>query len=244
MNTQKTLEQLRSLRLTGMARRYEAAIALPAHEIMEPHSLVSIITQAEVEYREQSRTQKFLKASKLRYNALPEEIICNPERGITREQILRLSDGAFIDLAQNVLITGSTGTGKSFAACALGRSACLLGYRTLYFGMSKFLETLAQARLEGTYLKWLKSMSTIKLLIFDDFGLKEFNSDARIALLDILEDRYGIGSTMITSQVPVENWHSLFKDKTHGDAILDRLTGGAAHRIELKGKSMRIKKNY
>src|SRR5690606_26432028 len=153
----------------------------------------------------------------------PEEIVCNAERGITREQILRLSDGTFIDSGQNVLITGSTGTGKSFTACALGRSACLLGYRTLYFGMSKFLETLAQVRLEGTYLKWLKSISTIKLLILDDFGLKELNSDARIALLDILEDRYGVGSTIITSQLPVDSWHSLYKDKTHGDAILDRL---------------------
>lgn len=243
MNTQNTLEQLKGLKLTGMAKRYEAALSLPIHQQEDVHSLVAMLTQAEVEYRDHSRTQKYLKASKLRYHALPEDIICNTERGITREQLLRLSDGMFIEKGENVLITGATGCGKSFMACALGRSACLLGYRTLYFSMNKFMDALTQARLDGTYLKWIKSISTNKLLILDDFGLKPLNNDARIALLDILEDRYGIGSTMITSQLPVDTWHSFLSEPTLSDAIMDRLSA-SAHRIELTGKSLRSKKKY
>lgn len=242
MNTDQTTEQLRALRLAGMARRYEAVSALPVHEVQNVHELLASMAQAEVEYRDHTRTQKYLKASRLRYNALPEEIICNPERGITREQVLRLSDGAFIERGDNVLITGATGSGKSFLACALGRSACLLGYRTLYFSMNRFMDTVSQTRLDGTYLKWIKAISNHRLLILDDFGLKAIDADARLALLDILEDRYGNSSVIITSQLPVEAWYNFIDEPTLADAIMDRLTA-SAHRLPLQGKSMRKKKN-
>ena len=116
MNTQNTVEQLKSLKLTGMAKRYEAALSLPVHELQDVHALIAMITDAEVEYRDHARTQKYLKASKLRYHALPEDILCTAERGITREQVLRLSDGMFIEKGENVMITGATGCGKSFLA--------------------------------------------------------------------------------------------------------------------------------
>lgn len=219
MNTQNTLEQLKGLKLMGMAKRYEAALSLPIHEIEDVHSLIAMITQAEVEYREYTRTQKYLKASKLRYHALPEDIICNAERGITREQVLRLSDGMFIEKGENVLITGATGCGKSF------------------------MDAVTQARLDGSYLKWIRGISANKLLILDDFGLKALNNDARIALLDILEDRYGLGATMITSQLPVDTWYNFIEEPTLADAIMDRLSA-SAHRIALTGKSLRTKKNH
>lgn len=243
MNTEQTIEQLRTLRLAGMARRYEAVSALPVHEIQDVHELLASMVQAEVEHRDYSKTQKYLKASKLRYNALPEEITCNPERGITREQVLRLSDGGFIERGDNVLITGATGSGKSFLACALGRSACLLGHKTLYFSMNRFMDTVIQCRLDGTYLKWIKALTNHKLLILDDFGLKGIDSDSRLALLDILEDRYGNSSVIITSQLPIEAWYNFIDEPTLADAIMDRLTA-SAHRLNLLGKSLRKKKNH
>jgi len=156
--------------------------------------------------------------------------------------VLRLADGAFIERGDTVLITGATGSGKSFLACALGRSACLLGYRTIYFSMNRFMDTVTQSRLDGTYLKWIKAISNHKLLIIDDFGLKAIDTDARLALLDILEDRYGNSSVVVTSQLPVEAWYNFIDEPTLADAIMDRLTA-SAHRLPLQGKSMRKKKN-
>lgn len=137
-----------------MSKRYQAAIDLPSHEQEDAHSLVALLCQAEVEYRNYYRTERLLKNSRLRYHAVLEEVICSPERGLTRKMVLRLSDGMFIEKGETVLISGLTGTGKSFFSCALGRSACLLGHKTLYFSMNKFLEGLVQAKLDGSYLKW------------------------------------------------------------------------------------------
>jgi DNA replication protein DnaC len=240
MNTQFTLDQLNTLKLTGMAKRYQAALDLPSHQQEDAHSLIALLCQAEVEYRNHYRTERLLKNSKLRYNAVLEEVICTSERGLSREMILRLSDGMFIEKGENVLITGRTGVGKSHLACALARSACLLGYKTLYLAMNKFLEALTQVKLDGSYLKWIRSIANHQVIVLDDFGLKPLSHDARLALLDILEDRYARGTAIITSQLPLDKWWEFIHEPTLADSIMDRLSA-SAHKIDLLGKSLRRK---
>ena len=241
MNTQNTLELMQRLKLSGMARCYEAVLSQPLHEQPEAHLLMAMTVDAEKESRMHRRTQLLLTGSKLRYHSLPEQINCSMDRGLTKEQLLMLCDGLFIDKAENILICGATGCGKSFLACSLGRPACLLGKRTLYYGMSRFIEALAAARLDGSILKWMNQIAKAQLLIIDDFGLKKMDSNARLALLDILEDRYGKGATIITSQLPVSKWHEYIGDATLADAIMDRITAHA-HKIDLLGQSLRRKK--
>ena len=242
MNQQSTLEQLQELRLTGMAKRYEAIIKQPIHQQPEPHNFIGLLAEAEAGYRVHQRTQLYLRLSKLRYNATPEQINCTPGRGITKEILLILSDGTFIEKSENLLITGATGCGKSFLACAMGRNACLLGHRTLYYSMNRFIEALSAARLDGTYIRWLNTIAKTPLLIIDDFGLQPLNNDMRLTLLQILEDRFAKGATIITSQLPVNKWYTYINEPTLADAICDRLTANA-HKIELKGESLRKKKN-
>jgi DNA replication protein DnaC len=242
MNQQSTLEQLQELKLTGMAKRYEAIIKQPIHQQPEPHNFIGLLAEAEAGYRVHQRTQLYLRLSKLRYNATPEQINCTPGRGITKEILLILSDGTFIEKSENLLITGATGCGKSFFACAMGRNACLLGHRTLYYSMNRFIEALSAARLDGTYIRWLNTIAKTPLLIVDDFGLQPLNNDMRLTLLQILEDRFAKGATIITSQLPVNKWYEYINEPTLADAICDRLTANA-HKIELKGESLRKKKN-
>jgi DNA replication protein DnaC len=242
MNTQSTLDQLQQLKLYGMARRYEAVLGQPSHEQPEPHALIATLSEAEAGYRIHQRTQLYLRLSRLRYNATPEQVNCTAGRGLTREQLVTFCDGMFIQKSENLLITGATGCGKSYLACALGRQACLLGYRTLYYSMNRFIEALATARLDGSYIKWINQIAKTPLLILDDFGIQPLNHDMKLTILQILEDRFACGATIITSQLPVNKWYEYIKEPTIADAICDRLTANA-HKIELKGESLRPRKN-
>lgn len=145
------MEQLQELKLNGMAKLYQAVLEQPIHQQPETHTLLAMLTDAETQFRLQQRTHLYLRLSKLRYHALPEQVQTSPERGLTKEQLIQLCDGMFIEKAESVLISGSTGCGKSYLACALGRQACTLGHRTLYFSMNRFIEALANARLDGSY---------------------------------------------------------------------------------------------
>lgn len=240
INTDQTLEKLQQLKLFGMAQAYETTLALLAHELPTAHELMARLTEAEQLSRTQQRTQLYLKFSNLRYDAVLEQVQCSPERNLTRNQILSLADCTFLQRAENILITGPTGCGKSYLACAFGRQACTLGYKTLYLGMNRFAEKLTLSKIEGNYIKLLNHIEKLPLIIIDDFGLTPLEDQVRIALLQVLEDRYGKRSTIITSQLPVNRWHQYINEPTLADAIMDRLSG-SAHRFEIKGESLRKK---
>lgn len=238
MNTQATLDQLRQLKLHGMARSYQAILALPIHQQPQAHELLGQLTQHEYEHKRQQRTDTYLRLSRLRYASSLEEVTCSPERNLTTEQLSMIATCKWIDQAENLLITGATGSGKSFLACAVGYQGCLMGYKTLYFNMNRFIEQITLTKLDGTYMKLLNRIEKIPVLILDDFGLQPLQGETRLALLQILEDRYGKKATVLASQLPVGKWYDYLKDATLADAILDRLTA-RAHRFELKGKSLR-----
>lgn len=243
MNPQATLEQLKSLKLSGMARGYEAILALPTHQHPDAHETLADLTHKEILARQQRKTEIYLRLSKLRYVATLDQLKYAESRNLSKQQISTLADCSYIQRAENILITGSTGCGKSFLACALGHQSCLLGYKPLYLNMNRFIEMIKLAKLDGTFIKLLNRIEKVHLLILDDFGLQPLKAESRLALLQILEDRYHRKSTIIASQLPVTKWYEYLKDATLADAILDRLTA-KAHRIELKGKSMRKNEQF
>ncbi len=240
MNTNATLQQLKDLKLAGMARHYESVLQLPLHKQPEPHALIAGITEAEIQARTHYKTHLYLKLSKLRYQAMIEELTYGKERNLSKEQVLQLRDCSYIDRAENILISGATGSGKSFVACAFGHQACVMGYKTLYLNLNRFIERITHSKLDGSFIKLLNQIEKINLLILDDFGLTPLDQNTRLALLQILEDRYGKKSVIIASQLPVGKWHESIAEPTLADAIMDRLLANA-HRLELKGESLRKK---
>ena len=241
MNTTETLQQMQQLKLHGMAACYQSQLELPIHQQLDAHDLIANLTQAELLNRNNDRTVYYLKLAKLRLAALPENIECSVARNLTKQQLSTLLQCDFIKHGEPVLITGPTGCGKSYLACALAHQACLMGYRTQYFNMNRFIEKVTLAKLDGSYLKQLNHWERTPLIILDDFGLQTLDEQLKLALLQILEDRYARKSIIITSQLPVSKWHEYINEPTLADAILDRLTA-KANRIELKGESMRKKK--
>ncbi|MDP4206991.1 MAG: IS21-like element helper ATPase IstB [Bacteroidota bacterium] len=242
MNHQNTLDQLKQLKLHGMADAYLAVLSLPVQEQPSIHQFLARLSEAETQHRVKIRTETYLKQSKLRYNAVLEQVYCNTSRNLSQEKLITIADCGFIERSENILITGATGCGKSYLACAIGRQACSFGYKTLYLGMNRFLERIAQTKLDGTYIKLLNQIEKIQLLILDDFGLMPMNKIACLALLQMLEDRYGKKSTLISSQLPTDKWHQYIGESTVADAIMDRLSANAT-RFELKGESLRKKKS-
>lgn len=238
MNRDQTLSQLRELNLQGMYEAYESIIHLPMNKQPEAHYMLADLVEKEKYSRQHKKMEMYLKLSKIRYVAQIQDIECSKERNLSKETLSHLSDCNFIKRGENILISGSTGCGKSYLACAIAHQACSLGYKTLYLNMNKFVEQIAISKIDGTYVKQLNRLERHALLILDDFGLQALKSDTRLALLQILEDRYKRKSTIIASQLPIAKWYEYIGDPTIADAIMDRLIYNA-HNIELKGPSMR-----
>lgn len=241
MNTQETIIQLKELKLKGMAASLEAIMTLPVQNRPTLELAIARMVEAEQLDRRDRKTEMYLKTSRLRYTALLEDIICGADRNFTKEDLAALSDCSFIRRHENLLIQGKCGCGKSFLACALGRQACILGYRTVYLNMNSFVEKVAISKLDGSFLKMITSLEKNDLIILDDFGLQPMDMNTRLALLQILEERYERKSVIIASQLPIAKWYDYIGDATLADAIMDRLVANA-NKIELKGESMRHRK--
>lgn len=238
MNTQTTLVQLKDLKLYGMAEIYKAILNMPIQERPDLDRFMARLAESESNDRCLRRTAMYLKTSRLRYDSTIEDVICNDERNLSKENLLSIADCSFVKRAENILITGATGCGKSYLACAFGRQACHMGLKTLYLGMNRFIEKVAAAKIEGSFIKLINYLERFELLILDDFGLQPLDNNTRLAMLQILEDCNGRKSVIITSQLPVSKWFDYIGEPTLADAIMDRLTGKSI-RVELKGSSMR-----
>lgn len=242
MNTTQTLQQMQQLRLQGMYHAYRSQLELPMDQQLEGHDLIAHLLQSEDLNRTNEKTAYYLKLAKLRLPATVEQIECSASRNLTKQQLAALTEGRYLQQGENILVTGATGCGKSFLACALGHQACLQGYKTAYLNMNRLIEKVTLSKLDGSYIKLLNHLERQTLIILDDFGLQPLTQEIRLTLLQLLEDRYGKKSIIITSQFPVPKWYEYINDPTLADAILDRLTANA-NRIELKGESLRRKKS-
>jgi DNA replication protein DnaC len=226
------------MKLHGMLHSYKTLLESTHHHSMTNDELVNTLVQSEWEDRENRKFNRHLRQAKFRYASTVEEVDFTANRGLDKNQFLRLAEGTFIGKRENVLITGATGVGKSHLASALGHQGCLLGYRTLYFNTQKLFSRLKMLKADGSYTREIAKMERADLLVLDDFGMQPLDNGSRMILLEIIEDRHGRKSTLIASQLPVAKWYEIIGDSTIADAILDRMVH-TAHRIELKGESMR-----
>lgn len=235
-----TLDRLQQLRLTGMARALAAQAQQTDIGQLGFEERLGLLLDSEAAERESRQNAARLKRAKLKLAATPEDVDFRHPRGLDRTLFTRLMAGDWVKAYQNVLVCGPTGVGKTFLACALANQACRQGHSVLYVRLPRLLPALALGRHDGSYAKTLAQMARTDVLVIDDWGLAPLTDESRRDLLEIVDDRHGCRSTVITSQLPVPHWHAAIGDPTLADAILDRLVH-QAHCLNLDGESLRKK---
>jgi len=235
----ETVNKMRQMRLLGMARAFHLTMESGKNEKFTPDEMVSHLIESEWDDRYNRKLERAILQARFRYKASIEEIDFSDNR-IDKNQVLRLADCEFIKRKENIIVTGSTGIGKSFLASAIGHQACSLGYKVLYQHNTKLFGRMKIAKADGSYLKEMTKIERQHLLLIDDFGIQPLDAQSRSTLMEIMEDRHGKASTIITSQVPISKWHDIIGEQTMADAILDRIVHDA-HRLDMKGESLRRK---
>jgi DNA replication protein DnaC len=238
---QQTMSILHSLKLHGMAESFEKRLADSNQAALSHDEFVGLLVQDEKLYRDNLRLRRLLKKAKLRQEASLEDIDYGAPRGLSQQAMLELANPEWVPACRNVLVSGPAGVGKTYIACALGNAAARAGYTVLYVRAPRLFESLQQSRGDGSHLKSLARLSRVQLLIIDDFLLTPLSDSERRDLLEVIEDRYQTGATIIASQCPVSDWYPNIGDPTLADAVCDRLLHNA-YKIEMRGDSMRTRR--
>jgi len=241
MNNQNTIEKMKQMRLSGMAQMHYTNITNNINMDYTIDQYITMLIDQEWENRQNKKIQNLVKAARFRYPATIRDIDYSANRQLDKNTFERLALLDFVRNHENLIITGATGTGKSYLAQALGHQACIMLMKTLYFNTTRLMSHLKLSRIEGTYSKNLANLEKADLLILDDFGLNAFDNQDRQALMDIVETKHERNSIIISTQIPVSGWHELIGEPTIADAILDRIVH-SSHRIQLKGESLRKNK--
>lgn len=233
--------QFKQLRLHGMSRSWQALMETRKHHELSLTEGMEVLLQAEEDDRGDKRFERLQKNAHFRYQASVQELHMDASRGMDKSLMTSLATGEYISKGEAVLISGATGTGKSFLASALGHHACSQGYKVAYYNLQKLLLKTKMSRIDGTIYKFFEKLSKADLLILDDFGLTHLEQQQRMDFMEIIEDRHACAATIIASQLPVSNWYDVIGEETIADAILDRMVH-TSYRIELKGESLRKKR--
>jgi DNA replication protein DnaC len=232
------LQKMKQMKLHGMAAAFKTSLEDGRKVSLTPDEMISFLVESEWDDRNNRRIERRIRTARFRYKANIEQIDFTIDRNLEKNLMNRFAECTFIEKNENILITGSTGIGKSYIASALGNQACMLGYKVLYTSTSKLFAMLKMARADGSYIKETARIEKMDLLILDDFGMQPLDTHNRSALIEIIEDRHGKRSTIIAAQLPVAQWHDVIGEKTIADAVLDRIVHNA-YRIEMVGESLR-----